>query len=273
MYVSPAGSTRKAGRGICSLLSEKGFAATEYDLALFRGREDEVFAGIVESSLLVVGSPVYADHALLPVVELLRSMPPGEGKPAIIFVTYGGVASGSSLYQLYRLLDRKGYRVLGAGEVLSVHSMMFRSDNPVGDGHPDEGDFEVLRRGLEKVIDRIESDEGLVLDVSAIRPARLDRFLDAVAFRPGVMRHIWPRIRFRPDRCDSCGACRKWCPAGRLDDLPDIDESVSCLHCYQCVRHCPHRAFDAPMRISHPAIRLFSKMAGKGQEPVTKFYL
>jgi NAD-dependent dihydropyrimidine dehydrogenase PreA subunit len=272
LYLSPSGSTRKVGRKVCSFLEAKGYATLEFDIAKYRGREEEVLRGIREASLLLVGSPVYADHAAYPITSLLKSIPRGEGKPALAYVTYGEVSSGGSLYQLWKALDGKGYRVLGLAEVLAVHSMMFRDGDPVGKDHPHGGDFELLREWVEELASGLERDDVASIDSSRIRPGKLDLMLDAVVFNPGFMHHLWPRIRFRPERCDSCGACQKKCPVGRLDDLPRIDDGNRCLYCYQCVRSCPEGAFDAPMRMAHPVIRFFSKASGKRKEHATRSY-
>ncbi|MBN2026821.1 MAG: 4Fe-4S binding protein [Actinobacteria bacterium] len=272
LYLSPSGSTRKAGREVCSFLEARGYATAEFDIARYRGREEEIFGGIRECSLLLVGSPVYADHAAYPVMSLLGSIPRGGGKPALAYTTYGEVSSGSSVYQLFKALDGKGYRVLGVAEVLAVHSMMFRGSSPAGKGRPNEEDFEALGRWLEELTHGLERDDYEGIDASRIRPGRFDRLIDAAVFNPGFMHHFWPVIRFRPDRCDSCGACQKKCPVGRLDDLPRIDSDIDCLYCYQCVRSCPRGAFEARMWIAHPAIKLFSKASGMRKKHATRTY-
>ncbi len=272
LYLSPSGSTRKAGREVCAFLEARGYTTEEFDIARYRGSEEEIFRGIRECSLLLVGSPVYADHAAYPVMSLLGSIPRGEGKPALAYTTYGEVSSGSSVYQLFKALDGKGYRVLGVAEVLAVHSMMFRDSRPTGEGRPNEEDFEVLGRWLEELEVGLAHDGVAGIEASNIRPGRFDRMLDAAVFNPGFMHHFWPRIRFRPERCDSCGACQKKCPVGRLDDLPRIDGGIDCLYCYQCVRSCPRGAFDAPMWIAHQAIRFLSKASGMRQKHATRTY-
>lgn len=273
LYLSPSGSTRKTGREICSFLAAKGYVPQELDLALYRGREKEVFREINESSVLVVGCPVYACQVPFPLAPLLKSIPLGKGKPALAFCTYGGVDSGSALYQLWKSLNTKGYRVLGAAEVLSVHSMMFRDNNPVGLGHPNEEDFEVLRCWVDEVAPKLELDGNAGVNGPSLRPGKLERLIDWALLNPRVLCYVWPTIRFMPEKCDHCGACQKKCPLGRLDDLPRIDKKTRCLYCYQCVRYCREGALHAPMWTIHPAIRLLSKITGIRGEHTTKFYI
>lgn len=271
-YLSPSGSTRKAGRKICALLEENGYTADEFDLSRCRNRMDEVYEGIRAASLLLIGSPVYANHAAGPVLALLGDLPEGAGKPALAYVTYGGVSKGSSLFEMAEALSGKGYSVLGLAEVLAVHSMMFRDVDPVGKGHPGEVDWRALASWIEKISPLLKP-VGAAMDYSCTRPpGRLSRSLDTGVFTPRFMRHLWPSIRFRPEKCTMCGACTSVCPAGRLDDLPRIDEATSCLYCYQCVRCCPEGAFNAFMQVTHPAVRVLSRASNRRCGPETRYY-
>ncbi len=64
---------------------------------------------------------------------------------------------------------------------------------------------------------------------------------------------------------------RRALPGGQADNLPEISRNPRCLHCYECVRVCPEGVFDARMWISYPVIRFFSKMAGRGEDQVTRY--
>ncbi|MDY6797091.1 MAG: 4Fe-4S binding protein [Actinomycetota bacterium] len=89
----------------------------------------------------------------------------------------------------------------------------------------------MLMRWVEGLGCGLARDDGLGIDGSPVRPGRIDRVLDAVVFKPEFMYHFWPSVRFRPERCDSCGACQSKCPVGRLDDLLRIDNDIMCLYC------------------------------------------
>ncbi len=246
----------------------------DYDLARYRGREEEVREGIRTSSLVVVGSPVYGGHAAGPLMSFTKGIPHGNGKPALAYVSYGVVSKGSSLYRMAKSLDGLGYHVLGLAEVLATHSMMFRASNPLGKGRPGEEDREVLRTLVEELAPRLDGVDGGSMDYSAARPPRLiDRVLDTTFYTPRVMHYAMPPKRFRQDRCIDCGACRKACPVGRLDKLPVIDKSIKCLDCYSCVRSCEQKAFTAPMWVASPVLRLFSKVEGTGEKQATRCYI
>jgi NAD-dependent dihydropyrimidine dehydrogenase PreA subunit len=273
LYISPGGSTRKAGQFVCSLLEDEGYEILDFDLARCRGREGELREGMEQADLLLVGSPVYAGHILRPLRQFLGSAPHGKGKPALAYVCYGAVSRGGSLFHLARALDNLGYRVLGLAEVIGEHSMMFRAGEPLGRGRPDDGDREVLRAWMERIKPRLNQRGGGSMDYSVVcPPGPAGRILDATFFTPGFMHLLWPPMRFRGDRCIDCGACKKACPVGRLDRLPTIDREIKCLYCYSCVRKCSQGAFDAPMWTTHSAIRLFNRVLGRRERQSTRFY-
>ena len=273
-YLSPQGTTGQVGRKIASLLSDHGFITLEYDLSRGAGtgsiRSMAKQAG--EASLLVVGTPVYADHAVYPVVSFMKDLPDGGGKPALAYVTFGGVSAGVAPFRVTDLLRSRGYSVKGVASVLCVHSMMFGNEEPVGGGHPNESDWSVVSEWIDTVADRLEPDDDRELDIDRMRPrSPAVRLLTSTVFDMRFMGKVAPKIRFHRGMCTRCGACAARCPVGRLDNLPEISRNPRCLHCYECVRVCPEGAFDARMWISYPVIRFFSKMAGRGEEQVTRY--
>ncbi|MBN1288839.1 MAG: 4Fe-4S binding protein [Actinobacteria bacterium] len=273
IFISPSGSTKKTGRAICSMLEERGYTVREFNLAKYRGREKEVYEAIGASSLLVVGSPVYAGSALSPVTAFLNKMPTANKKPALAYVTYGTVSKGDSLFQLAGALDRKGFKVLGLAAVVAEHSMMFKSGNPLGKGRPGESDNGEIKSWVDSISSSLESTGGKSMDYSVARQRQLfGKVMQATAFRPEFQGFIFPPVSFREESCDSCGACIEVCPSGRLDNLPRINKSVKCLHCYQCVKVCGESAMSAPVRLMQPVLHALARISRGSSEPVTTCY-
>jgi len=276
VHVSPAGTTRKVGRKIATVLEGQRYRTSELDLGKADRGEIRRFVDeeLAHASLLVMGSPTYADHILYPVGSFLDDLPEANGKPALVYATFGGVSKGVSLVEMTAALHRKGYRVKGAAQVLCVHSMFFRSAHPLMQGHPDESDFKVLEEWMDELSDRLESGDPYALDARSVRPSSpLFRLLISTVVNMRLLGAIIPRYRFCSARCRQCGACQARCPTGRLEYLPAKRGNRRCLYCLECVRVCPSGAFDAPMWMIHPFVRTLQKLMSRWEEQRTKYYL
>lgn len=276
VYMSPRGTTRKVGRTIASFLADLGYTTTEYDLAQTKAEEmRSVAAEAGRHDLLLVGSPVYADHPLRPINRFLEDMPRVNKTPALTYATFGGVSKGVALYEVGRLLTERGYSVKGAAQVQSVHSMMFRSRNPIGNNHPGVEDWQVLDEWVDLVAPRLtDGDTGELEIGSTRRDSRFYIMLTKTVFNMRVMGMMMPPIRFNPEKCTDCGVCVARCPSGRLHSIPGgPDKGVGCLHCFECVRVCRMGAMNAPMLPGSLFIRLFQKISKRHEVQSTKYYL
>jgi ferredoxin len=276
VYISPSGTTRKVGRRIAASIESLGYRVRQLDLGKADRREIERFAeeDLGRASLLVVGSPVYADHIVYPVESFLEGLPDANGVPALVYATFGGVSKGITLKQMTEALQRKGYRVKGAAKVLCVHSLFFRARHPLAQGHPDEGDYAVLEKWLNAVADKLEAGDPYELNPRAVKPASpILRLLISTVINMRVTAMILPRYRFCSIRCRRCGACQAQCPTGRLAYLPPMHSRENCLFCMECVRVCPAAAFNAPMWMTHTVLRIMQRLTSRWEEQRTKYYL
>lgn len=276
VYISPAGTTRETARRIATMLENRGYTVDELNLAGSGNGEPARFIGekLSRASLLVVGSPTYASHILYPVERFLDDLPVANGTPALAFSTFGGVSKGVGLVQITEALGRKGYRVKGAAKVLSQHSLFFRARRPLAQGHPDQGDFKVLEEWLEAAAGHLDEDDPCALDPITLRPSHpVPRLLASTVMNMRMFGAVMPKYRFRQERCLDCKACRKRCPVGRLDELPPGKNGERCLYCMECVAVCRSGAFDAPMWMLHPMVRMMRMLSGRWEEQRTKYYL
>jgi ferredoxin/NAD(P)H-dependent FMN reductase len=275
VYMSPQGTTKKAAGTIAALLSGKGFEVEEFNLAgLGSEKIEELVGEAAGKDVLVVGSPVYSHHPLAPVMAFIEALPRAEGKPSLVFGNFGGVTKGMALYEMGALLASRGYRVKGAAQVLSQHSMMFREDEPLGKGHPDQGDWEVLAEWIDEVGPRLSPENNDELDIETV--AKDSPVYRAIAMNVMDVRYVskvLPHVHFDPSKCKECGACVKRCPAARLEVIPQRRRSEDCLHCYECVQVCREGAMDAPMYLGAPMIRLLGRMENRREAQVTEYYL
>ena len=93
-YCSPNGGTRLAAETIGGTLEKYNHQVTYLDLGTGENRSRTGQVNIDEYSCLWVGSPIYSNHALPPVMTFISGLEPGKATSAAVFVTYGLATSG-----------------------------------------------------------------------------------------------------------------------------------------------------------------------------------
>jgi ferredoxin len=186
------------------------------------------------------------------------------------FVTWGGVTSGTALYEMAKGLIRKGCVLIGAAKVIAVHSSLWRTSHPLGDGHPDEEDD----RAVLELVNRVESKLSC-LPLQGLSPGVLDyqpQALKEEARRSSITsaKQVLPELRVEVDKCVQCGECAEKCPAKAitLDPFPQVGED--CFICLKCVRECPEEAF--PFDTHAIEERLHGMAARINERPLTQIF-
>ena len=196
-----------------------------------------------ESSCLFIGSPVYANRAIPPLLELIANLPDSTAISAVPFVTWGGASSGVALYDLGKALSEKNYQLLGAGKVLALHTMMWQYDNPLGHNHPDEKDDELIQELVQKTIDKMASGSpnAIALKTLAYQPENVHLEMSKMTFEQAKTN--MPKKAVDQDVCTQCGQCAEYCPVQAITMSPFPEFGDNCIFCYKCMRDCPEDAF------------------------------
>ena len=261
VYLSPAGTTRHVSQVIENKLKERGCEAELFDLG---NREDatklnRAIKGGLKDCCLWVGTPVYAGHAVPQVTNFLNRLPGGTGNCAVPFVTWGAVTSGCALYEMGKVFADKGYSVLGAAKVVAVHSMMWRSKDPLGGGHPDSLDDKMVENLVGEVLGKWKGDalQPLPLDKLNYQPQPVQEWLQTVNIE--AAKTMLPPLNLVEEACTKCGTCEKECPAFAitLDPYPRFGDA--CILCYNCVRLCEDDAIKSDL--SQMEVMLKGKVA------------
>jgi len=195
----------------------------------------------VTDCCLWIGTPVYAGHAVPPVMRFISELPARNENYAVPFVTWGGVTSGIPLYEMGKLLNEKGYTVLGAAKILAVHSMMWQFNNPLGERHPDAEDDAMIKTLVREVHEKLLSDvvTPLSLDDLRYQPKEIQEALHKVNIE--VAKQMLPRKQLDVKICTQCGDCVEVCPKKilRLDgDTIATQNTLDCTLCEACVDEC-----------------------------------
>ena len=247
IYCSPAGSTRHVADVIGKKLDRLGHTAVMIDLcdtknaAAVKTRIKE----IRQDSVLFIGSPVYAFHAVPPVMEFIERLPDNGRGYSVPFVTWGAVTSGIALYEMGSLLNKKGFPVLGAAKITAAHSLMWQFDHPLGEGRPDAADDQVIENMVTRVLEKLKEQPIRTVSLSVLKYQPEDAHAAMAQLTIKAARQMLPQRQVLKDACTKCPVCSGICPAGAitLDPYPCFGEG--CILCYNCMRLCPEKAITA----------------------------
>lgn len=261
VYFSPTGTTRKLVNAVV-----KGMDITlagEFDCTLpsVRGTSSPPITGDV----LLVAMPVYAlglPFLVYPFIEQLK----GEGKPAFCISVYGNMSEGIANVQLYRLLSKHGFVVVGTAAFIAEHSYS-QQDYPVAAGRPNRLDIAVAEEYGRQFVAKLRKSANLSEAEIKPKPCNPLLFLIKQHLRYNTTRLYAKPPQLNLNRCNRCGLCVKRCPMGAIDKNTLQVNAKTCIHCSACVKCCSVQARTMRFRLNFPASRLLHLRAKKAKSP------
>jgi len=238
IYISPNGATRIVAEELKNSLDRDNNELNILDLT--DRSEHEGFLEKLkkaDQACLLVGSPVFRDTAVPPVMAFIERLPQKEGLWAAPFVTWGLACSGVALWQMGNALMKKGCRLAGALKVAGPHSLIIRAKEPIGVGHPDETDRSIIREFAENLLNPTRELDRGALDY---QPGHLAVEQKAKLEKPWM---IIPKT-IDEAACTQCGVCEEDCPMGAVSLEPFPTYGPDCFDCFNCVNHCPENAIQ-----------------------------
>lgn len=271
VYISPNGTTGQVADVLAAQLQAGGASVDRLDLA--GPANYDAFIEKLNNdpqACLLIGSPVYRDMAVPPVMAFIYALGATGTGWAVPFVTWGLACSGVALWQMGGALETKGYRIAGAARVAALHAMMWPADGPIGEGHPDEADKQQVRDLAERLL--AEGQKGaftaLPLDKLDYQPADLAAESKAKLEKPWM---VMPKT-VNAETCTQCGECVEACPmaAVSLDPYPVF--SAACFDCFTCVRVCPEEALEPKVPLAKIEGMIRERVAVLNEQPLTEIY-
>jgi ferredoxin/flavodoxin len=272
-YCSPAGSTRHIAEVIEKGFSQRKTRVEMLDLA--KNHELSMALDVIKATdqkvCLFIGSPVYRDVAIPPVMNFIDNLPQLEGHYAVPFVTWGQACSGVALWQMSTALMKKGFHIAGAAKVVALHSMMWLANDPAGKGHPDDTDKGRIEEMVATLHARFDSDDVPVLSLEALdyqpqkRAAEIKNKINAPWY-------IIPK-KVDSEACTQCGICEEECPvdAVALNPYPEFDQN--CIDCFNCIRLCPENAIASSVSMDQIADHIRDRVRTINERPLTQVFL
>lgn len=250
VYFSPAGATRHVAEVIETQFQTLGTRTAKFNLVEQKDLASLISAQVQNSkghTCLFVGSPVYALHAVPPVMQFISKLSESSGAFAVPFVTWGGASSGIALFEMGRELINKGYSIIGAAKVLAVHSLMWQLENPLGMGHPDSEDYRLVQDLAINVHKQLASDNprGIKLSKLAYQSKAHHSEMEQASLEVAKA-HI-PVREIDKDLCAQCQTCAEACPTNAITFSLYPEFGNSCIFCFSCMKNCPEEAIKADL--------------------------
>ena len=274
-FCSPNGTTKAVAEKISELHRQDGADVTLVNLGMKDG-EDTALQLINQcvqqggTPVIYIGSPVYGSRAIPPVMDFIERLPQCSGAPAVPFVTWGGVTRGFALYQMAEALQRKGFTLPGAAEIVAAHSMTWKADKPVEAGRPDASDLEKISSLVKNVTEKIQAGPVSGVDTAPFKEGRAANFDEVFSIPFSAFSAKMPPKKIDEDACTQCKICADMCPADAIRFSPYPVFSDTCIACFACVRNCPEEAIGIPVEALNSKVQ--ERAAGSTEESVTAIY-
>lgn len=255
IFQSPHASTKKVAEFLGETFESSGYRCEYVDL---KGTKTNECSNIVKKiikndyELVIIGTPVYLDHALRPVKDFIKSIPKLDKRvKAILFTTFGETSTGVAIPEMFKILKKRNFDIIGVVNVVSEHTLMFQGGNPLGKNRPNEDDFNLIESFAKNIIGKMEKGQ----DYNALKLSQMPKkpfwykLMSLFVFRMNSLGRTFPEIVFNSEKCNKCGMCKTVCSSGILSqENISPGKSKECLKCYECVRCCPQNAVCAGLR-------------------------
>jgi ferredoxin len=271
VYLSPNGSTQTVATALANKLKELGQEVIRFNLAEDAGSPN-VLNRLTEAAYpcLCIGSPVYRDMAVAPVMDFINGLNTKDIAWAVPFVTWGAACSGVALWQMGGALLQKGYQLAAAAKVGAVHSMMWQLDPPPANGRPHAADIEEVKALAVTLTEHFSTGRITPLPLETLdyqTPERAAEF-KAKLEKPKM---IIPKI-LDENACTQCGTCVEECPVGAvvLDPTPEFNDD--CIDCFNCIRLCPEAAIEPKVPLKKIEEMVLGRVNTIQEKPLTRVY-
>jgi len=271
VYISPNGSTGQVADVLAAQLQKGGARVDRLDLA-----GPAAYDAFIEKldndpqACLLIGSPVYRDMAVPPVMAFIDALAATDTGWVVPFVTWGLACSGVALWQMGSALKAKGYRIAGAARVAALHAMMWPADGPVGEGHPDEADKQQVRDLADRLLADAKNGTFTALPLEALDYQTAERAAECKA----KLDQPWMVIpkTVNEETCTECGVCAEECPVAAVSLDPYPVFSAACFDCFTCVRVCPEEAIEPKVPLAKIGGMIRERVATLNEQPLTEIY-
>ncbi|MBU4176138.1 MAG: EFR1 family ferrodoxin [Actinobacteria bacterium] len=232
-YFTGTGNTLLVARKMAETFSDSGIEVN------FRRIESSDPADVDLSHTLGIAFPVACQSTYLLVWKFLRALPECDGTEVFMVDTMQSF-SGAIVGPLRKVLKKKGYRPIGAKEIVMPGNWFPKRIN-------EEKNAGKVTRGLDKAAGFAQK----IVDGSS-RWRRVPVLSDGfywICSRPKtweMMAKAGEKFTVDVEKCNGCGICEKLCPVGNVTAGEPPSFGGSCQQCMRCISFCPSEAILVP---------------------------
>ncbi|KAF5079789.1 hypothetical protein DSECCO2_126360 [anaerobic digester metagenome] len=234
-YFSGTGNTRLVVERMMEVFRDSGVKTTLQKI------EDSKTGDVDLNHTLGIGFPVAILSTYSFVWDFINGLPEAHGTEIFMVDTLGG-CSGGIVGPLRKILEKKGYKTIGACEIVMPLNIFYIQDS--------ETCKTKVQRGLMKA-----EEYAHALVEGRARWGRVPVFSDVMktVSMGGLKLAAWgPHqryLKFRVERslCNLCGTCADLCPVGNIKMEEHPVAGDNCQYCMRCVSFCPLGAIPCIM--------------------------
>jgi ferredoxin len=239
---SPTGTTKRIVQSVVKGMNIAVKQQIDLTVPQARQKAPPRLAG----EILVIGIPVYGKGIPKILTSYLAGLE-GEGRPAVLITVYGNLDEGTALPDLYTLVKKLAYVVVGAGSFVGEHTLS-TDEMPIAKGRPNAQDLLQATQFGQLILQKVrKASNWHEISVEIAQPQAdcvdpiLNRLKESGTQNEGTRR--FTRTPFADMRvCNQCGVCARMCPMCAIDPHTfRIDERLW-FHCFSCVKRCPKNA-------------------------------
>jgi len=226
-YYSGTGNTLLVTQEMVQVFEENAIPVTMHRI------EETNPASIRTDTTIGLAFPVAFQSTFPFLWDFFRALPDSDGTEIFMVDTMMSF-SGAIVGPLKRTLERKGYRCIGAREIIMPSNWFPKKIDKVKNEVKTEKGMEKARTyALALINGRSVWRRTPILSDLFLRLCCNDYMMKNVNIAPGR------RIAVDRDKCTACGFCSRLCPVGNITMNGRPEWSDLCQTCMRCLCFCP----------------------------------
>ncbi len=236
-YFSGTGNSRRLAEVVCARFEEAGLTVRVKNIeenVLAEEHSDYSGHGFV--------FPVHAFGIPRVVTRFMKALPPGMDKEAFILVSIGSEeyrippTEGKCLGQGKKILERRGYRVVGGDAVSMPNNWIAGLPAP----SPERAGpiLEAGEKAVREFADRLMAGEPYIKKSHWV--SRLLGLINPFfLYGMNYMHYLF----YVDDKCNSCAICARTCPVENIRMANGKPKwGGACEQCFRCINLCPRES-------------------------------